>query len=184
MSANAKGSSSGRKTALIVGILAFLTGAHWFVQERMAGGRALYVSTVDPGERIAGLASLEVLDFASGDVATLLGDGACELVVFYASTCPFCHEAALKEARRESGPTVPTIWVTDTDDDAAKKFMDFVHEDSRVAFRKGIKKTLGIQAVPAAILVRNGEEVLDTWPYRGNESPERFEALCEGRSEV
>ena len=182
---SSQASSSGfRKSALLVGVLALVTGGHWFVQEQLAGGKPLLVSKIDPGERIEGLTTLEVLDFETGSPTTLIGDGTCEVVVFYAATCPFCHEAALKEARREEGLALPTTWVTDTDDEEAREFMEFVHEDSRVVFFKGAKKKLGIQAVPAGFLIRNGEELLDAWPYRGNEAPERFMGLCEASAEI
>jgi len=177
-------SSGFRKSALLVGVLALVTGGHWFVQEQLAGGKVLLVSKIDPGERIDGLTSLEVMDFETGAPTTLLGDGTCEIVVFYAATCPFCHEAALKEARRDEGLLFPTTWVTDTDDEGAGEFTDFVHEDTRVVFYEGMKKMLGIQAVPAGFLIRNGEEVLDAWPYRGNETPDRFEGLCEKSAEI
>lgn len=177
-------SSGFRKSALLVGLLALVTGGHWFVQEQLAGGKPMLVSRFDPGETIDGLVSLEVADFRTGATTTLLGEATCEVVVFYAATCPFCHEAALKEARREAGLALPTTWVTDTDDEGAREFTDFVHEDTRVVFHEGMKKKLGIQAVPAGFLIRNGVEILDAWPYRGNEPPERYEGLCEKPAEI
>ncbi|MEZ4414284.1 MAG: hypothetical protein R3E10_00870 [Gemmatimonadota bacterium] len=170
--------SSSRKTVLIVGLLAFATGGHAFIQSRLSGGKALYVSKLEPGERVRDLASLEVVDLKDGTSSTLLTGSACEAIVVFASVCPFCHEAAVKEARRGDGLAVPTVWVSDTDDPGAREFRELVHKDSRVVFQPDIKKVLAIQAVPAVVLIRNGEEVLDVWPYRGNDKPERFEKLC------
>lgn len=170
--------SGSRKTFMIVGLLALVTGAHAFIQAKLSGGGNVYVSRLELGERVRDLASLAVTDLADGTPTTLLTGSSCEVVVVFESTCPWCHEAAQREARREEGPALPTTWVVPTDDPGAREFRELVHSDSRVVFRDDIKKVLDIQAVPAALLIRDGEEVLNTWPYQGNEKPERYEKQC------
>ena len=156
-----------KRTSVYVAGLVAITAVH-LVYRQMQEPRPTEVSTRTAPFEIGEL-GLERVDVEPDW-------GPCQLLIFFRPTCPFCDLAAKAESGR-SDLTLPRTWITETEAEA----MDFVGRpapSSELGWGLAADDILGVQAVPAAFLVSDGQ-VLRHWTYQGTESDTGLASDCE-----
>lgn len=143
----------GHKT--LIATLVLLTGLHLAVagKRRQDVAEATRVSTLAINVRLPAFSRREA---------------GCRVYVAFHSTCPFCRDAAAKEASHPQ--YLPTTWIAAPDDVDWRSYVPRVHSQSVVVLDPDLYSLLEVRAVPAGFLVDEGGVVRWVWPYQGSET--------------
>jgi protein-disulfide isomerase len=156
-------------------VLVGLTSLHaaYRVQSSSLRGEGISVSELSVGDTVPEF----VVTLFRGGEERVPGDD-CTLVVVFDPACPHCRRAAERERRRVDPIPFRLLWVSENTSDAALRYVDLVHPDSRVGSSRRVSELLSIHAVPAALLVDRKGELQRIGVYRGNEGWAEPQSAC------
>ncbi len=120
------------------------------------------------GRREPKIISPSLLEVGDSLPELRLREVGCQVLVAFASSCPFCAAAAERE--RLGGTVVRTTWVASSEDGESASYRGRIHPDSDLLVSDAIFGMMKVEAVPLALVVDGMGAIEYVGAYSGDRS--------------